>query len=232
MRSVAEKYSCKRVAAITYALRVGGEYADITIREWPGGGSICIQSSFGSYANTWRAIGEGPFRKFLCGLKDMGYFFSKCMGDNYLEFDCEATVKEIKQDIIQCRRDGEVGIDDAREIWDSLPDHGLATSLYAEMGSYDFDELVNKIYGGDAVDFPHITRVKCDCRNFWEQIWPCACEIWLKELATDNEDTPITFASMEELESRFAGLNENVALQSKPCPICGQHGHIGDCEGD
>lgn len=179
------KYTCKRIASITYALRSGGEYADITIREWPGGGSIGIQSSFGSYANTWNAIGKGPFRKFLCGL-DMSYFFNKCLGNEYREFDCEATVKEIKQDIIQCRRDGEVGKEDAREVWDSLPDHYFAKDLHAEMGSYDFDELVNKIYGGDAVDFPHATRVKCDCRNFWEQIWPCACEVWRKELSEEN----------------------------------------------
>ena len=182
------KYTCKRVAAITYALRVGGDYADIVIREWPGGGYICIQSSFGSYANTWNAIGEEPFRKFLCGLKDMGYFFGKCMGNDYLEFDCEATVKEIKREIVKCRRAGEVGKEVSREIWDSLCElnANICSEMLADMGEYDFDHMVDRLYCGDRSAIPFITRPKCDCRNFWEQIWPCACEVWRKELAEEK----------------------------------------------
>ena len=49
---------------------------------------------------------------------------------------------------------------------------------------------------------------------------------------TDSEVRPMTFASVEELEVRFAGLNERLPLQPELCPLCGQRGHIGDCEGD
>ena len=181
------KYTCKRVSSITYALRSGGEYADITIREWPGGGSIGIQSSFGSYANTWNAVGDEPFRKFLCGL-DMSYFFSKCIGSDCLEFDCEATVKEIKREIIKFRKEDEIEHGVAREIWDSLPDLNASSGyeMVDGMGEHAFDKMVVELYGGDRSAIPFMTRTKCDCRNFWEQIWPCACEVWRKELAEES----------------------------------------------
>ena len=54
----------------------------------------------------------------------------------------------------------------------------------------------------------------------------------LKFGETDTEVHPMAFASVEELEVRFAGLNEHLPLQSEPCPLCGQRGHIGDCGGD
>ena len=232
--SVSLAYTCTKDTAVVYKFRLKGfGWANISIREWPDGGAIDIQSDYGNYANTWYAIGSGPFRKFLCGV-DMGYFFNKCLGNAYLEFDCEATIREIRKDIIRDRREGNIEHDAAREIWESLDDldTNSAYGMLAEMGEDAFDYMVDELYGHDRSMLPNITRPKCDCTNFWQQIWPCACEVWRKELATDLEDRSMTFASVEELEVRFAGLNDNPSLQSETCPICGQHGHIGDCEGD
>lgn len=227
-------YTCTKDTAVVYKLRGKGfAWADITIREWPGGGSIDIQSDFGDYANIWNSIGSGPLRKFLCGL-NMDYFLNKCLGNAYLEFDCKGTIQEIKRDIIRGRRDASIEHGVAREIWDSLAgtDTDSEYGMLSEMGEDAFDYMVGELYGHDRSMIPIATRPKCECVNFWKEVWPCACEVWCKELATDLENISMTFASVEELEVRFAGLNDNPSLQSEPCPICGQHGHIGDCEGD
>lgn len=184
-------YTCEKDAAVVYRLRVqdGGirTWANITIREWPRGGSLDIQSDHGNYSNLWMSVGDKPFRHFLCSL-NMGYFFEKCLGSSYLEFDCEATIREIRNDLIESRRAGTIEKEVAREIWGDL-EGVLASSAYAlsfEMGESSFDYMVNHLYGGDYVDLPDVMRPRPDCVNFWNLIWPCACEVWRKELAEEQ----------------------------------------------
>ena len=185
-------YTCEKETEIVYKLRVQDDgihsWANITIREWPRGGSIDIQSDHGNYSNSWMNVGDKPFRHFLCRL-DMGYFFNKCLGNSYLEFDCEATIREIRMDLLASRRAGDIEKDIAREIWESLEEvhANSAQGLILEMGESSFSVMVNELHGGDCIDLPDITRPKPDCVNFWKKIWPCACEVWRNELAKEPQ---------------------------------------------
>ena len=170
------EYTCTKDTAVVYKLRVknGGisEWANISIREWPNGGSIDIQSSFGRFSSSWPAIGEGQFRTFLCRLNDMGYFFQKCLGNAYLEFDCEATIREIKSDIIRDRRYASIEHSVAREIWDSLRDVDAnnASAMLVEMGEDAFDYMVGELYDHDRSLLPIMNRPNGQCVDFWERI--------------------------------------------------------------
>lgn len=181
------EYTCTKDTAVVYKLRGKSlGWAEISIREWPGGGSISIQSDFGDYANIWNAIGEEPLRKFLCNL-NMDYFLKKCLGNAYLEFDCEATIREIKSDIIRNRRYASIEHSVAREIWDSLRavDANNASAMLVEMGEDAFDYMVGELYDHDRSLLPIMNRPNGQCVGFWERIWPCACEVWRKELAKE-----------------------------------------------
>ena len=68
-----------RVYKVRSRNRFGWGWAVATIREWPRGGQIDIQSDFGNYGNTWTAVGDRSLREFLCGL-DFDYFMNKAGG--------------------------------------------------------------------------------------------------------------------------------------------------------
>ena len=132
------------------------------------------------------SYGEEPLRKFLCNL-NMDYFLKKCLGNDYLEFDCEATIREIKSDIIRNRRYASIEHSVAREIWDSLRavDANNASAMLVEMGEDAFDYMVGELYDHDRSLLPIMNRPNGQCVGFWERIWPCACEVWRKELAKE-----------------------------------------------
>ena len=177
-------FTCEKTEAVVYKIRVKGlGWANISLHEWPGGGAIDIQSDFGTYSTRWNAIGDEPFRKFLCRV-DRGYFFNACLGNKCQELDCDATVKVLKVRILRMRLDGELDRVEARELYDSIDVISAYTvhGFIFEMGESKFWKLVNKLYGGDAVDFPFIERLRVDCSEFWKIIWPCAKEIWSREL--------------------------------------------------
>lgn len=107
--AVVTKGICER-----YSVLNGHEHATVVLRCWdnppPAGssrgmyycGEIMIHSTFGSWANTWTACGV-PFKRFLIGA-EFGYVFTKFMGADLERFDGEATLKQIKSDIIRQRR--------------------------------------------------------------------------------------------------------------------------------
>lgn len=177
-------FTYEKTEAVVYKIRVKGlGWANISLHEWPGGGAIDIQSDFGNYSTRWNAIGDEPFRKFLCRV-DRGYFFNACLGNKCKEFDCDATIKAIKERILRMRLDGELDRASSRDLYDLVRENWSCTShaFVLDMGESKFWKLVNKLYGGDAVDFPFIERLRVDCSEFWRIIWPCAKEIWSREL--------------------------------------------------
>lgn len=177
-------FTCEKTEAVVYKIRVKGlGWANISLHEWPGGGAIDIQSDFGSYATRWNAIGDEPFRKFLCRI-DRGYFFNACLGNKCQEFDAEATIKAVKERIIYKRRQKELSRRDARDLFELVHDNWSESihEFMINMGESKFWDMVEKLYGGDPVDFPFINRLSTSCRAFWDVIWPCATAIWRQEL--------------------------------------------------
>lgn len=184
----AHDYTCTISEARVYTLKgnakgYGRWWAEITIKEWSNGGSVNIQSESGNYANFWTAIGEGPFRKFLCKL-NFDYFMEKCRGSAYKEFDAEQTIRELQERVIEGRREGWLEPDAARDIWNDLVDVSVcsASSIGDLLCVIDGQRIVSELYDGDWYDAPNCEKPRQECLNFWRHIWPCACEVWKKEL--------------------------------------------------
>ena len=83
-------------------------------------GEIVINSSFGTWSNTWTACGV-PFKQFLTRA-EFDYLFTKFMGIKLNCFDGNATMVQIKQDIMERRKSGSLDKDEAREAWGSVMD--------------------------------------------------------------------------------------------------------------
>jgi hypothetical protein len=77
---------------------------------------ISISSDYGEWAYFWSHPGDN-WREFLCKVS-MDYVAGKFDCDRY--FDLEATVRSLKQDVINWRKDKECGKDAAREAFDAI----------------------------------------------------------------------------------------------------------------
>lgn len=180
-------YKVTTDTARVYKLRSdkGWGWANITIREWPRGGSIDVQSDFDSYSNTWSAVGDRPFREFLLQL-DFGYFMGKAK-PGYMRFDADATAAAVRRMIIEQRRDGELAQRDAREMYDNL--YMLHEAISEESFYAAWYEYFGRLC--DGCDAPNVHKPDAQAVSFWEYVWPVACEFWRKELAAlpvnDNE---------------------------------------------
>lgn len=154
------------------------DWANATIRSWPRGGSIDVQSDYGSYSYSWYSIGNGSFLSFLCGL-DYDYFMTKARG-GYREFDAEAAVKRIKGDVVDRRRHGGLEREKARDLFDEADRYDAAFYVTAEgLGGQFSDEMWRFLDG----DFPMVTRDNSQTRGFWDHLWPMLTDAWRKETA-------------------------------------------------
>ena len=174
------------IPSVTYRVRFRPSYfmwADITLREWEGGGSIQIQSDYGEFAHIWSSIGCRTLIEFLCSV-DMDYFMKKTRTSDYRLFSAEKTDKAIKRDIISCRKDGYITKEVAREVWDEVEwaELGNATSeteFYLKVQDVDFaGSFVNTIYDGDYAAIPHRTEYNPQCTEFWNNVWLEIVKYW------------------------------------------------------
>lgn len=172
----------------TYQVHNDHEWATICLRQWiresTDGhprycGEILINSSFGSWANSWGHCGT-PFKSFLAGL-DFGYLFGKLMGTGLEVFDGEGSINAVKQRIIECRRGDRycrVSKEEAREAWDAL----VCSESEAE---YSLDGFVRVLLDirderiGDDLQEQlaepweySVTKPHPQAVGFWEHIWP------------------------------------------------------------
>ncbi|MHB1418700.1 MAG: hypothetical protein ACYCX4_03810, partial [Bacillota bacterium] len=83
-------------------------------------GMFAAVTDYGNYAFRWAYHGEKDFRKFVIGLKnDPGYLLGKVLPNGKV-YDGEETIKNIKETIIDVRRDGSWSKEQARKEWDLL----------------------------------------------------------------------------------------------------------------
>jgi len=173
--------------AMVYKLRrkpasFGCFWADATIREWKGGGSIDVQSDYGNFAYSWSHIGNCTLREFLCDL-DFGYFMGKAR-PGYMRFDAQKTVRGLRDMILERRRtDPGFSKSDARECWDDVDLFDLENS-----GSVDcfFNELFRSPDLSKFLDGNYdIVRKSPDANSvaFWQHCWPLFTAHWRDEIA-------------------------------------------------
>ncbi len=153
-------------------------WADITLREWDGGGSFDCQSDYGNFAYVWGSIGDRNLREFLCGL-NKDYFMKKTRPHDYREFSVEKTCKEIQREIISQRRERTITKEDASLCWEQS--HEIDTRTASNEGFYhcmeEFD-IVDKIFCGDYTALPTRTEYNPMCDMFWEKVWPHITKYW------------------------------------------------------
>ncbi len=180
------KYTISTDTARVYKMRTdkGFGWANITIREWPRGGSFDAQSDYGSYSYTWSSIGDRTLRKFIMGL-DFGYFMGKAK-PGYMRFDSRATTDEVRRMILERRREGDLAKSDARDMYDNLymlEEASSEDSYYANWYDY-FGRLC------DSYDAPNIAKPDAQSLAFWNDVWPAACAYWRTELEAANDNVP------------------------------------------
>lgn len=180
-----------------YAIRVGHEWATICVREFISsvptsdrdpyfGGEILINSSFGSWANTWGACGR-RFKKFLTEV-EFDYTFGKFMGTRLRVFDGEGSVKQLRQRLLDARRHDEVSKEVARDCWDAIEDK---EGELEDSGNSFVDGVfdIRRDLKPDLFPEPWnlITqRYDHQAEGFWREIWP----VFKAELQRELEEVP------------------------------------------
>jgi hypothetical protein len=98
-------------------------WAYFYIHEYPGGGILTIVSDWGNYGYAWGSIGPGTFRQFIMAC-DPEYIITKFSYDHgqdfCRQFNGEKTAQSLRQDILKRRRGGELGAQEARDLWDTF----------------------------------------------------------------------------------------------------------------
>jgi len=106
----------RRRTAEVIELRVGYDYAIFTIDQQPERSyfGLGIESSYGGYSYAWSVPGC-DFRHFLADL-DLSYVLGKMVGRDE-EFDGDATVRDIRTDIVRLRLARKITAEVARYEW-------------------------------------------------------------------------------------------------------------------
>lgn len=176
-----------RVYKVKERGRTGWGWAIATIREWPRGGQIDVQSDFGNFAYSWSAVGDRTLREFLCNV-GFDYFMNKAAG-KWRTFDEEATIRAIKKDIFAAVKYRHFTREQAIEYRDELDGCGDTGSehLFVErlMSCDWFSELYDT--------YPSIVmRDSAQAREFWDGPWKALCEHWRKETEREKQPRPST----------------------------------------
>jgi len=135
-------------------------------------GYLALHTSHGDWQYRWGSPGM-PFKQFLTTLDD-GYLMGKLGQRNFFEGD--KSVKQIKRDIIEKRKETDISAEEARSFYDFLvKPYGIDASSI-EMFHRSFDEetgcnLIEKIYES-IMYVPCYMDYDPSLRYFVENMWP------------------------------------------------------------
>lgn len=157
-----------------WTIQHGHEWAFIFIDEVKG--TICIESSFGTWGFTWSHHGHSSLKEFLQGV-EYDYFFGKVDQHTHgRQFDFDKTIFVMRLLTIERRKEGDLGKEDARSVWDSIDvmehvqtEHEFYDNLYHN------SIIAEELYGWDISDVARYGRHP-QCEGFWTQIWPVFLE--------------------------------------------------------
>ncbi len=183
-----EEYTYKKSTAMVYTIRIQKPYstwADITIEEWDGGGSFKCISDFGNFVYAWTSIGDRCLRDFLRGL-NFDYFMGKTRG-KFEQFAFKETIKNMLNDVITMRREERSLTEEtARQLWDQIKALECTNNeehFFRDLGDF----IMGKLYDHDHESIAIVEEPTGECKQFWDIIWPAACDIWGKELLEEEK---------------------------------------------
>lgn len=162
--------------------KTGMYWADITI-DTPGEkrGRIMIASDYGDWQYYWGSVGGG-FKDFLCHI-NIGYVAGKFGADRH--FDKLTTIKSMKKQVIDLRRDNDINSETARNIWqdiESLEDYDTA-QIFGLM-AFNSTYLSETFDCGPDLVYDYTPQF----RKFWETIWP----VFIDQLKQEIEAEKLT----------------------------------------
>ena len=147
-------------------------------------GCFTALSDWGDVGYRWPQQGWGPgdFRAFLLQCDD-SYLMGK-LGQNRKEYDPESTLANVKDTIIQYRRDGTFDKDTAREEWDRLDTYDML----------DRDHDFSQWYGHTKIEEAgecHCMRYVREVTGFIEHVMPRLRALLTAELAAPAPVAPV-----------------------------------------
>lgn len=178
-----DKYDFGTGTAKVYTVRARktyGGWAVATVREWDEGGSLDVQSDYGNFAYSWGRIGQRGMLKFLTKIS-FEYFMNKARADNGRgrRFDFDKTIADIKQSLIELRRDGSLDKQQLRERVEDLD--GLEHTDNAELFCERLMSRCDWAYEWADYQDPCSYVDDPQCRAFWEGPWQALCAHWRAE---------------------------------------------------
>jgi hypothetical protein len=97
------------------------------------------------------------------------------------EINAEKTAKNIKHDIIESRRMGDISEDLARHYFD-LCENIYSINSFKEFEDYMFDSFIIDFYNDDYSSIPVAYDKPCQLKSFFELVWPEFIEILKEEI--------------------------------------------------
>jgi len=160
-----------------YEVRVGiGNWGDFYLD----GNTLLIHSDFGAYAFSWGRPGK-EIRRFLIGC-ETDYVASKLVPSFWRRpVDPEATIRCVRQSLLERRREGAITREFAREEWDRAADIEDEISLYRW---WEETKLENASFLIESIEIPPALS------GMFKWIWPTFIEQLKAELA-EQERGPV-----------------------------------------
>jgi hypothetical protein len=151
-----------------YRLKEKSWWADITLSE---DGFVNIQSDYGDYHYRWNDFGP-CIKKFLIAC-DKGYLYSKFGMNLPGEFNFKETIKLIRKDIKEQRKDKVFSAEDCREYWDIT--EALKKEHYFSVNDWGHaveNSGLDRLYAGDLSSMPCVMDDNYPLTTFLTLIWP------------------------------------------------------------
>lgn len=161
-----DRFTIKKSSIEVYYIRPKGNscgWADISIDEGEKSGRLSISSDYGNWAYYWGACGSS-FKEFLISL-DISYVSGKFGTGNY--FDFEETIRTIKKDIIDSRKNGYSDKEEARELWNSMSDLQNYTHKEGFIAACWNSPIMELYDTGPTIE----TQYEPGFKRFWETTW-------------------------------------------------------------
>lgn len=173
----------KHVADLTQELIQGAVLWRYIVKPGPWGwgiflldstGMFAVVSDYGNYAFKWTDWGKRDFRLFLIGL-DKSYLCGKLAMDRSREYQGQRTLENIRDQIIQLRRDGSLTKEQARKEWELAK---MVDSHYAE----DFAEWLRETkLGSDSYELS-VYDTPAQIRLFYDRVFTRLVEVIKEDL--------------------------------------------------
>jgi hypothetical protein len=155
-------------ATETYQVAKDGDWAMIFIQ--PDRHVLSVVSTLGDFGYAWPSnIGPKDFKTFLSGLS-RDYLIEKLCGSSAREFDYETSLKNVKDEILRQRRDGDLTSEEAREFFEDLKGMDPTNTSEGFIHQLDRFDIPERVLSWD-FEGVAVTKVSPQVLTFYNEMW-------------------------------------------------------------